>query len=49
MKMPSTAVTEYGIVDVWAHNLDEEFANVRKIVQKYNYVAMVGTGRFKTK
>ena len=39
--MPSTAVPEYGIVDVWHHNLEEEFVNIRKIVQKYNYVAMV--------
>jgi len=38
--MPSTAVPEYGIVDVWDHNLEEEFANVRKVVNKYTYVAM---------
>lgn len=29
-----------GIRDVWAHNLEDEFRTIRKIVQKYNYVAM---------
>ena len=40
-KMPGSSVPEYGIVDVWAHNLEEEFTKIRKVVQKYNYVAMV--------
>ncbi|CAB0009473.1 unnamed protein product [Nesidiocoris tenuis] len=32
---------ECGIRDVWAHNLKEEFKIIRKLVHKYNYVAMV--------
>lgn len=32
---------ECGIRDVWAYNLKEEFRTIRKIIQKYNYVAMV--------
>uniref|UniRef100_A0A0A9XNI8 poly(A)-specific ribonuclease n=3 Tax=Lygus hesperus TaxID=30085 RepID=A0A0A9XNI8_LYGHE len=31
---------ECGIRDVWAHNLKEEFKVIRKLVRKYNYVAM---------
>ncbi|XP_075214384.1 CCR4-NOT transcription complex subunit Pop2 isoform X3 [Lycorma delicatula] len=31
---------ECGIRDVWAYNLKEEFRTIRKIIQKYNYVAM---------
>lgn len=29
-----------GIKDVWAHNLEEEFAAIRKLLPKYCYVAM---------
>lgn len=29
-----------GIRDVWSGNLEEEFCNIRKLVQKYKYVAM---------
>lgn len=29
-----------GIKDVWAHNLEEEFASIRKLLPKYCYVAM---------
>ena len=28
-------------VDIWARNIDKEFAKIRQIVQKYPYVAMV--------
>ncbi|CAI8010327.1 hypothetical protein GBAR_LOCUS6811, partial [Geodia barretti] len=28
-------------IDVWASNLEEEFARLREIVKKYPYVAMV--------
>ena len=28
-------------VNVWAKNLEEEFAKLRQVVQKYRYVAMV--------
>lgn len=31
---------ECGIRDVWRHNLEEEFVLIRKIVNKYCYVAM---------
>lgn len=31
---------ECGIRDVWRHNLEEEFDLIRKVVSKYNYVAM---------
>lgn len=29
-----------GIKDVWAHNLEEEFASLRNLLPKYCYVAM---------
>lgn len=29
-----------GIKDVWAYNLEEEFASIRKLLPKYCYVAM---------
>ena len=29
------------IREVWAHNLDEEMAVIREVVDKYPYVAMV--------
>lgn len=32
--------TNCGIRDVWAHNLVEEFASIRKLLPKYCYVAM---------
>ncbi|ESP00230.1 hypothetical protein LOTGIDRAFT_201019 [Lottia gigantea] len=38
--MPSVAQTEYGIRDVWKHNLEEEFRSMRHVVQKYKFVAM---------
>ena len=31
-------------VNVWAKNLEEEFAKLRQVVQKYRYVAMVSGG-----
>nr|NP_001163429.1 Pop2, isoform D [Drosophila melanogaster]ACZ94700.1 Pop2, isoform D [Drosophila melanogaster] len=31
---------ECGIRDVWKQNLEEEFRTIRKVVQKYHYVAM---------
>ncbi|TDG49697.1 hypothetical protein AWZ03_003935 [Drosophila navojoa] len=31
---------ECGIRDVWKHNLEEEFRTIRKVVQKYHFVAM---------
>lgn len=38
--MPAVS-PEYSITDVWASNLEAEFAKVRQLVLKYNYVAMV--------
>ena len=34
---------ECGIREVWAHNLEEEFHVIRRIVTQFPYVAMVGT------
>ena len=31
-------------INVWAKNLEEEFARLRQVVQKYRYVAMVSGG-----
>lgn len=31
---------ECGIRDVWRHNLEEEFRMIRRVVQKYHFVAM---------
>ena len=36
-------IQEDGFVEVWAHNLEEEFGKIRKMVQKYPYVSMVST------
>lgn len=33
-------IEECGIRDVWRHNLEEEFVLIRKVVNKYCYVAM---------
>ena len=41
MKMPISTGNEYGIQDVWSSNMEEEFAKIRKIVNKYSYIAMV--------
>lgn len=32
---------ECGIREVWAHNMEEEFHHIRRIVHQYPYVAMV--------
>jgi CCR4-NOT transcription complex subunit 7/8 len=39
MQDPSTN-EECGIRDVWRHNLEDEFVLIRKVVNKYCYVAM---------
>lgn len=36
----SSNIEECGIRDVWRHNLEEEFVLIRKVVNKYCYVAM---------
>lgn len=33
---------ECGIREVWAHNLEEEFYNIRRLVHQFPFVAMVG-------
>lgn len=38
-----TAIVEHGITDVWSYNMDEEFAKMREILEKYPYVAMVSS------
>jgi len=38
--MPTTSIPRFHIVEVWRNNLDEEFCKIRKIVQKYPFVAM---------
>lgn len=43
MKMKDTSPSpNFTIVEVWNTNLEEEFKKIRKIVQKYPYIAMVG-------
>lgn len=37
---PTSADGDSTFVDVWANNLEEEFARLREIVKKYPYVAM---------
>ena len=39
--MPSVVSESGGIRDTWQSNLEEEFKNIRQIVKKYNYIAMV--------
>jgi CCR4-NOT transcription complex subunit 7/8 len=39
--MPTTV--NYGIRDVWKDNMEDEFANIRDIVEDYPFVAMVKT------
>ncbi len=39
--MPEEPIPSYTIKDVWAHNVEEEFRAIRKLILKYPYVAMV--------
>jgi hypothetical protein len=39
--MPEEPIPSYTIKDVWAHNVEEEFRSIRKIILKYPFVAMV--------
>jgi hypothetical protein len=39
--MPEEPIPSYTIKDVWAHNVEEEFRAIRKLVVNYPYVAMV--------
>ena len=38
---------ECGIREVWAHNMEDEFVHIRRVVQQYPFVAMVRECRFK--
>ena len=38
---PAVAPASDGIQEVWQCNLEQEFKNIRKVIKKYNYVAMV--------
>ncbi|CAF2992355.1 unnamed protein product [Rotaria socialis] len=38
--MPEEPIPSYTIKDVWAHNVDEEFRAIRKLIVKYPFVAM---------
>jgi len=40
MKMKDTPNSNYTIIEVWSNNLEEEFKKIRKIIQKYPFVAM---------
>ncbi|XP_044742111.1 CCR4-NOT transcription complex subunit 8-like [Chrysoperla carnea] len=39
-QIPTVTNEDYGIRDVWCYNIEEEFRTIRKVVQKYQYVAM---------
>lgn len=39
--MPEEPIPMYTIKDVWAHNVEEEFRSIRKLIVKYPFVAMV--------
>ena len=40
--MPTATVTdEHGIRDVWASNMEEEMANIARIVTTHKFIAMV--------
>ena len=39
--MPEEPIPMYTIKDVWAHNVEEEFRSIRKLILKYPFVAMV--------
>jgi len=38
--MPEEPIPPFTIKDVWAHNVEEEFRAIRKLILKYPYVAM---------
>ena len=40
MKMKENINPNYQIIEVWNSNVDEEFKKIRKIIQKYPFVAM---------
>jgi CCR4-NOT transcription complex subunit 7/8 len=40
MKMKEPTNPNYTIIEVWNNNLEEEFKRIRKIIQKYPFVAM---------
>jgi CCR4-NOT transcription complex subunit 7/8 len=42
---PSRSQTKGRIREVWKHNLHEEMAKLRDLVDKYPYIAMVGGTR----
>jgi len=38
--IPLVSLSETGIKDVWAHNMEEAFRDIRRLVQKFKYIAM---------
>jgi len=38
--LPISGLSEMGIKDVWAHNMEDAFRDIRRLVQKFRFIAM---------
>jgi len=38
--LPMSGLSEMGIKDVWAHNMEDAFRDIRRLVQKFRFIAM---------